>query len=216
LATGALLRSRVAAGATSALSADRDGRVILAEDNRLFLWNPRSDAAVSAAKPVPGSPCGSGSACGDADLVELARLDKRVVRIEPCDGGALIELADHSVVLHSLTPGTPARPLLAAASRPPLISRDGKLIIGETINGQVIIVETATAASWDLPGYFTAPDLMSIAPTSRRFVQFGFGRRALWTLPLAPPDLERWLDERTNALTDGEDVLTWSAPTTRP
>jgi hypothetical protein len=52
---------------------------------------------------------------------------------------------------------------------------------------------------------------MSIAPTTRRFVQSGFGRRALWTLPLAPPDLGRWLDERTNAVTDGADVLTWSS-----
>src|ERR1044071_4575141 len=211
-----LIRSRIAPGATSAISADRDGRVLLAEDNQLLLWSPRSDAATSAAKPVSAPPCGSGSACGDADLVELARLDKRVVRIEPCDGGALIELADHSVVRHSLTPGTPARPLLAAASRPPLISRDGKLIVGETINAQLVVVETATSASWDLPGYFTAPDLLTIAPTTRRFVQSRFGRRALWTLPLAPPDLGRWLDERTNAIIDGDDVLTWSSPSTRP
>src|SRR6185295_12433546 len=66
LATGALIRSRVAPGATSALAADRDGRVVLAEDNRLLLWSPRSDSAVSA-KPVSASSCGSGSACGDGN-----------------------------------------------------------------------------------------------------------------------------------------------------
>lgn len=196
LATGALARTRVAAGATGALAADRAGRVILAQDDRLLLWAPDR----------PG---------GDR-VAELARLDKRIVRIEPCDGGALLELADHAVVQTSLAPGAPPRPLLAASSRAPLISRDGKLVIGESVNAQVVVVETATQASWDLPAYHAAWDLATIAPAARRFVQSGFGHLALWTLPLAPPDLPRWLDERTDAVTDGEDVLTWSDRPARP
>ncbi|HMG57028.1 MAG TPA: serine/threonine-protein kinase, partial [Kofleriaceae bacterium] len=81
LATGALTRAQLAPGTTSAIAADAAGRVVIAQDNRLVVW--------------------------DRDVVELARLDKRVVRIAPCDGGALIELADHAVVRSSLVPGAP-------------------------------------------------------------------------------------------------------------
>jgi len=71
------------------------------------------------------------------------------------------------------------------------------------------VVETATGARWELPGYAAAQDLQAISPTARRFAQSGQRFLALWTLPLAPPELARWLDERTNAATDGDDVLTW-------
>jgi len=45
------------------------------------------------------------------------------------------------------------------------------------------------------------------SPTTRRFIQTGFGQLALWTLPLAPPEPRAWLDERTNAATDSEHSL---------
>jgi hypothetical protein len=182
LATSDLVRSHVDLGTTGVLAGDGRGRVLSAEDNRLLLW--------------------------DRDVVEIARLDKRIVRIEPCDDGALLELADHSIVRTSLVAGAPVKTVLAASSRAPLISRDRKLIVGQSINGQLVVVETATQASWDLPSYYNSPDLVTIAPTTRRFVQ-GFGQLALWTLPVAPADLRRWLDERTNAVIDG-DQLTWS------
>ncbi|TMQ08497.1 MAG: serine/threonine protein kinase [Deltaproteobacteria bacterium] len=182
LTGGAVVRTRIVLGTTGVLAADLQGRVLAAQDNRLLLW--------------------------DRDVVEVARLDKRIVRIEPSDAGALLELADHSIVLTSLVPGEPVKTLLAASSRSPLISHDRKLIVGQSINGQLTVVETPTQATWELPSYYNTPDLMTIAPTARRFVQ-GFGHLALWTLPLAPSDLRRWLDERTNAVIDG-DQLTWS------
>src|SRR5258705_342215 len=57
-ATTALSRARVQPGTTVVLAGDRAGRVLVAEDSRLLLWDPAG-----------------------RDVVELARLDKRIVRI---------------------------------------------------------------------------------------------------------------------------------------
>ena len=59
-------------------------------------------------------------------------------------------------------------------------------------------------------------DLQDLSPTARRFAQSGPRFLALWTLPLAPLDLPRWLEERTNASTNGGDVLTWEWPPSPP
>jgi hypothetical protein len=208
--SGALSRTHIRIGATAVLAADRAGRVLAAVDDRLMLWDPAVTESPSSPVPGPASPCGAGSACADPDILELARLDKRILRIEPTVDGALLELADHSIVRASLIPGAPVKTVLTASSRAPLISRDGKLIVGESVNGQVVVVETATLSTWDLPSYYGSRDLVAIAPTTRRFVQSGFGQMALWTLPLAAADLRRWLDERTNAVADGEHAVSWS------
>jgi hypothetical protein len=223
VATGALARTRVTLGASWGLAGDRAGRVVLAIDDRLLLWDPTGigdSPRPAGAAPTAGSAsaalAGSGSAAGGsggasaaAGAVEIARARQRIVGIEPCDGGALLELADHAVVHSSLVPGAPVTPLLPPSSRSPQVSRDGSLIIGESVNKHLAAVETATGARWELPDHATAQDLQAISPTARRFAQSGPRFLALWTLPLAPPDLPRWLDERTNAATDGDDVLTW-------
>jgi hypothetical protein len=192
VATGALARTRIKLGDSWSLVGDRGGRVVIAIDDRLMLWDP------------------TGSGGGAAGLVEIARLHQNIAGIEPCDGGALLELADHSVVQSSLVPGAPVIPLLPASSRSPEVSRDGKVIVGESVNNRLAVVETATGARWELPGYVTAQDFQTISPSARRFAQSGPQHVALWTLPLAPLDLPRWLDERSNATIDGNDVLTWS------
>jgi hypothetical protein len=228
VATGALARTRVTLGTSWALAGDRAGRVVLAIDDRLLLWDPTglgapaagsaSAGATRAALVAPGSGAASGSiAPGAPGPTEIARLRQRVASIEPCDRGALLELADHALVQISLVAGdgsgdgsgAPVTPLLPASSRSPHTSRDGKLVIGESANRRLAVVETATGARWELPGYAVAQDLQAISPTARRFAQSGQRFLALWTLPLAPPELARWLDERTNAATDGDDVLTW-------
>jgi len=183
-------RSHVPPGATTVLVADRAGRVIVAQDTRLLAW--------------------------DRTLVEVAQLDQKVLRIAPIAGGALIELANHAVVRSALD-GTPATPLLGASDKSPLISEDGRLIVGQSVNEQVVVVEVSAAghASWDLPVYFNAHQLMTIAPEARRFVQGGLSGLVVWSLPLAGPELQAWLDERTNAVTDGEHALVWPWQRTR-
>ena len=188
--TGALARTRVTLGASWSLDGDRAGRVLLAIDDRLLLWDPSAPA-------------------GDPGPVEIARTRQPILRIERCDTGALLELDDHAMVHSSLVAGAPVTPLLPPSSRSPQVSRDGSLIIGESVHKHLAAVETATGAHWDLPGHATAEDLQDLSPTARRFAQSGSRFLALWTLPLAPVDLPRWLDERTNAATDGDDVLTW-------
>jgi len=157
--------------------------VLVAQDNRLMMW--------------------------DRDVVELARLDKRILRIEPIDNGVLLELADHSMVRTALTKGAPVKFLVAASKQSPLVSGDGRLIIGQSVNDQLVAIETTTEAAWELPVYYASLDLMTISPATRRFIQTGFGQIALWTLPLAPPELRAWLDERTNAITDRDHALIW-------
>jgi hypothetical protein len=187
--TGALARTRVAAGASWGLTGDRAGRVVIALGDRLWLWDP--------------------APAGDPGPVEIAGLHQDAIWLAPCDSGVLVGLADHSVALSSLVPGAPVTPLLPPASRSPYVSRDGNLMIGESVNQRLAVVETATGARWELPGHASPHDLQMLSPTARRFAQSGPRSLALWTLPLAPLDLRRWLDERTNAATDGDDVLTW-------
>ena len=183
LADRSLARTRLPAAAHYVVAGDRTGRVVLAADNRLLLW--------------------------DRDLVELASLDKPIARIAPIDGGVLVELSDFSMVRTELVPGAPLQSILPPSSRPPLISADGHLVVGESVNGQVTVVEVPTRSTWDLPAYYGSFDLLSISPTTRRFVHGGFGQLALWTLPLAPPELRAWLDERTNAATNFDHHLIW-------
>jgi hypothetical protein len=190
LATGALERGHAPPGATPLIAADRAGRVLVAQDARLRVWDQR--------------------------LIEVARLDQRIGRIIAVEGGALLELADHSVVRTALD-GTPPSLLVGASNRSPLISADGRLIVAQSVNDQVVVVElTATGhATWDLPVYYTGLELMSISPTTRRFVQGAMSSLAVWTLPLAADELRPWLDERTNAITDGEHALAWPWQRTR-
>jgi hypothetical protein len=145
----------------------------------------------------------------DRDVAPIARLDHPIARIEPIDGGALLELADHSLVRTTLAAGSPVTLVMATASQSPLVSRDGRVVVGRSINDQAVVFETTTQATWTLPAYHAALELMTISPSTRRFVQAGSGRLALWTLPLAPPELKPWLDERTNAATDGDHKLIW-------
>jgi hypothetical protein len=197
-ATHELERIRVAAavpgrptpGSFGMVGADHAGRVLIGHDHRLLLW--------------------------DRDVVELAVLDQRILQIAPSDDGVMLELTDHSLVWTALTPGQPVRSLLSASNHPPLFSYDGHLALGRTVNGQVIVVEATTQSVWDLPAYYAAFDIMTIAPTARRFVQGGFGQLALWTLPQAPAELRAWLDERTNAATDDDHALVWPRPRVRP
>jgi hypothetical protein len=221
--TGALARTHVTLRDSWGLAGDRAGRVLLAIDDHLMLWDPPGIAArraavagtagsASAALVVTGSGAAGGSSApaGDPGPVEIARTRQPIIRIEPCDTGALLELDDHSMVHSSLVAGAPVTPLLPPSSRSPHVSRDGHLIVGESVHKHLAAVETATGARWELPGHAIAQDLEDLSPTARRFAQSGPRFLALWTLPLATLDLPRWLEERTNAATDGDDVLTWA------
>jgi protein kinase-like protein len=183
LVTGALARTHVSPGTTGVIAADARGRVLVAQDNRLLVW--------------------------DRDVVELARLDKRILQITPLDGAALLELSDHAMVRTALVPGAPVTLVLAPSDKSPLVSGDGHLIIGQSVNDQVIAVETSPQATWELPSYYRSRELVTISPSTRRFVQAGYAQLALWTLPLAGPELATWLDERTNAVTDDNHALAW-------
>ena len=190
LTTGALERGHLPPGASRLIAVDRAGRVLVAEDDRLLVWGEQ--------------------------LVEVARFERPIWRIVAIDGGALLELADHSMARTALD-GKPPISVVGASSRSPLVSADGKLVVAQSVNDQVVVVEVtpASQASWDLPVYYNSLELMSIAPAARRFVQAGLSSVVLWSLPLAAEQLRPWLDERTNAITDSEHALAWPWQRTR-
>ncbi len=189
LAGDALERGQAPPGPPPLLAADAAGRLLLAQEQRLFAW--------------------------DQQLVVVAQLDQRITSIVPTAGGALLELVDHSMVRTALD-GQRATPIVGASSHAPLVSGDGRLVLSQTVNAQVVVAELSATghAIWDLPVYYNALELLSVAPTTRRFVQGGMASVVLWTLPLAADDLRPWLDERTNAIIDGEHGLAW--PWQRP
>ncbi len=177
------------------------------------------DVATRTARPLwPGHRASDLALADDGSWIALA--DQSTVVILDGMGGQLAAHPDQAVRLFGSRFGdvgyaTSDKVVLCklsprpASSRPPLVSADGQLILSESINGHLVATETATHAAWDLPAYYSSFDLVTIAPTTRRFVQSGFGYMALWTLPLAPPDLRSWLDERTNATTNSDHALIW-------
>ena len=145
----------------------------------------------------------------DRTLTELAHVDQRIVGLWSTEAGVLLELTDHAVVRAPLTAGAPLESVLGAAPTSPLITGDHRLVVGPSVNGQVVVVETATRARWELPAFHAAYQLTAISPSTRRLVELNLGTVVVWSLPLAPPELRDWLDARTNALTDADHALVW-------
>ena len=183
LATGEVERAHLPPGEPSALAADRAGRVLVAQGGKLLRW--------------------------DRTLTELAHVDQRIVGLWSTEAGVLLELTDHAVVRAPLTAGAPLESVLGAAPTSPLITGDHRLVVGPSVNGQVVVVETATRARWELPAFHAAYQLTAISPSTRRLVELNLGTVVVWSLPLAPPELRDWLDARTNALTDADHALVW-------
>ena len=55
------------------------------------------------------------------------------------------------MVRTALAAGAPVVSLVATSNQPPLVSGDGHLIVGQSVNHQLVVVETVTQATWDLP-----------------------------------------------------------------
>ncbi len=189
LATSRVERTRVQPGASAFLGADLTGRPILVEDNRLMSWT-------------------------DHDVVEIARVDKPIERIDPVEGGVVVSLLDHETQFYELRRGGSSRRLFAPASRAPVASADGRMLISAGKAEQLTVIEFPTMVRWDLPVVLTATPLFSISPNSLRVLQASGSSLVVWTLPQPGTDFAAWLDEQTNASKDPNDILVW--PWQRP
>ena len=182
LATGAIERTRVAGGPDGFVASDGAGRVLVARDNRVFLW--------------------------DGALVELARFDRPIHRVEPAPGGVVVMLADHQAHLLEPRPGGAVHRLFQPAGAPALIGDGGARVLGADAGNALVAVELPARARWPLPlshgrGFASSPDgrtLVELTPG---------GALAAWHVPRAGPDLATWIGAHTNALLDADDVLIW-------
>ncbi|HWO19143.1 MAG TPA: serine/threonine-protein kinase [Kofleriaceae bacterium] len=195
LATDELTRAHVGGRPEAFVETDGAGRVLIADERRLLLW----DGAVS----------------------ELARFEKPIGSIDPYEGGVVVHLSDFEAQALELSPAAgasasvPVR-LLPPSKRSAAVSADGKLLAGLGPSQEVTIVELPARARWTLPVLFEASAMLpvlTLSPSSRRLVQNTDRHLVIWTLPQAGADLGAWLDELTNATIDGG-VLAW--PWQRP
>jgi hypothetical protein len=183
LVTGELERTRVQLGPNGFVAADITGRVLVVDEHRISAW--------------------------EGAVTELAKLDKPIRQLDPFDGGVLVRLADLEVRTLELRPGAAPHRLLPPGKRPPLVSGDGRLVIGLGNGQQVMVAELPSRARWTLPVLYDANDVLSVSATSRWVLQGSARHFAVWQLPQAGPDLAGWLDGLTNATIDDDGVLAW-------
>nr|MBA3457826.1 hypothetical protein [Deltaproteobacteria bacterium] len=191
LTTNTIERTTVATGGGSFLSSEPGGRVLVARDDRLLLW--------------------------DQHIVEIARFDKAIRSVAHGVGGrVLVTLSNNEVYVLAIAPDAKPTRLLSGGQYPPVVSIDGKTLIATGNGLQITVVDLASTSRWTLPLLFPPVPMTAIAPSSRRVVQGTHGTLMMWTLPTTSADFHAWLDEQTNATKVGDDVLAWPWQLRRP
>ena len=189
LASGHIERTTIPLGTRFLMAADLGGRVVLAEDKRVLVW--------------------------DGTIKEVATFDKPVFDLHAVQGGVAVVVQDFETYLVDLQ-GSPPRRLFAASRSPPAIAFDGRLAVGIGNAEQFDVVELPGQARWTIPKFRgTFLPQVAVSPSKRRIVQQEHDHFVVWQLPHAPvADLGAWLDEHTNARidTNGEVVWPWQMP----
>jgi hypothetical protein len=193
VATGAIAPTTIAVGSSFLMAGDpATGRVVVAEDARVMLW--------------------------DSVVTQIASFDKPVTSLEMVQGAAAVGLRDNETFLVDLRPNQqPVRvfPPGRLAAKP---SADGRLYVSVNNAEQITVLELPQRTRWTVPPYFSwyiGGTGLHVSPSKRRVVQHAARSLVLWTLPLAPAqDLAQWLEEQTNATvdTDGELLWPWQTP----
>ncbi len=192
LANGAIERANVAPGGTVFIASDLLGRVLIAVDHRLSVW--------------------------DRDRIfEIQKYDRNIVRVDPTETGVMVTLVDHEMQLFDSAKPQVARRLFGAAARAPRTQPAGRLVIGTGNGEQLSVLEVPSMVRWNVPMVFVATGVLALAPNARRVLQTGGRSLFVWELPLAGADFAAWLDEQTNAVVH-DDLLAWpwQTPPSRP
>ena len=183
LGNGAIERTNVAAGSTVYIAADLLGRVLIAEDNRLSMW--------------------------DRDrVVAVQKYDRNIESIDPTESGVMVTLVDHELQLFDPASAQPARRLLAPSVRAPVAQPAGRLVIGTGNGEQLMVLEVPTLARWSVPMLYLTTGGLDLAPNARRVLQTMTRSLIVWDLPQTGTDFAAWLDEQTNAEVR-DDLLAW-------
>ena len=184
LATGAIERTNVVAGERHFIGSEAGGRVVVATGDRLLLWDDR--------------------------VVEIAHFESALRSVARGDlGRMVVTLTNNDVFVVAVEPGATPRRLVNGGQYAPVVSGDGKTLVASGLGHQLTIVDVASANRWTLPSMFAATAMFVVSPTSRQVVQGTHAGLMLWTLPTTTADFSAWLDEQTNAVKIGDDVLAW-------
>ncbi|MGE0396646.1 MAG: protein kinase [Kofleriaceae bacterium] len=183
VSTNDLRRVNLAAGRSMFVASDLDERVVAVVDSRLYLWT--------------------------RDLVEIARFDKEISRIDVLpDGSAIVVLVDRDTLHVPLVPGAKPVRLLGPSQYESVLDGDGRLMASMSTGFQIGLIDLTSGARWSFPAAHAGRPSIALSPRGRYIVQDTFEGLVAWTLPAPDADLLAWIDEQTTARMVG-DVLTW-------
>jgi hypothetical protein len=194
LGTGKLDRTNVAIGTSFLIQGEPSGRVILAEDRRVLLW--------------------------DGAVQQIAEFDQGIDGIMMMQGALAVTLKNHETFLLDLKPNAKPVRVLPPGRFEPSASIDGKLMISMGNAEQINVLELPGRVRWNVPPYYRSfGGGPTISPHNRRVMQHINDLLVIYTLPQAPSaDFAQWLDEQTNATVDidGELIWPWQQPNPKP
>ncbi len=182
VSTNELHRANVAAGTSMFVASDLGDRIVVVVDSRVYVWS--------------------------RDVVEVARFDRPIRRIDVVSGGAIVTLDDGDTLQIALVTGAAPKRLLGPSQYSTVMDSEGTLLAGMTTGFQVGIIDLATGARWSFPAAHSGRPVIALSPRGTHLVQDTFAGLVVWTLPSPDADLAAWIDEQTTARIVG-DVLTW-------
>ena len=194
IGTGVTERTTIALGTGFFMQGDpATGRLVLAEDNRVLLW--------------------------DSVVTQIASFDKPIVNVDMLQGAAAVVLRDNETFLVELRPNMQPVRVFPPGRMTPRASFDGRLIVAIGNTEQINVLELPQRTRWSVPPYYQwlGGRGVLVSPSKRRVVQHATESLVVWTLPLAPAqDFAQWLDEQTNATVDVDGELLWPWQTPNP
>jgi Protein kinase domain len=192
LGTNAVERTTIALGSSFLMEAEpATGKVVLAEDNRILLW--------------------------DGQVTQIASFDKPVVQLAMLQNAVAATLRDNETFLVELRPNKPPIRVFPPGRSGSRSSSDGRVMVAVGNAEQIDVLELPQRTRWTIPQYYQwfPSSALQVSPTRRRVLQHAMHSLVVWQLPLAPSqDFAQWLDEQTNATVDatGELLWPWQAP----
>jgi len=194
LRTGVTERTTIALGTTFMMHGDpATGRVALAEDSRVLLW--------------------------DGVVTQIANFDKPITALRILQGAAAVVLRDNETFLVELRPNMQPVRVFPPGRMMPQASFDGRLFVAVGNTEQINVLELPQRTRWTVPQYhqWLGSRGVVVSPNKRRVLQHADLSLVVWTLPDAPAqDFSQWLDEQTNATVDVDGELLWPWQTPNP
>ncbi|HEY4244913.1 MAG TPA: serine/threonine-protein kinase [Kofleriaceae bacterium] len=183
LVSGQLDRAKLPTSGAETLGTDGRDRPLVGIGDKLYVW--------------------------DGQPLELARFGKSIAAVVKTQDGALVVLSTNEVDRVGFVPSGPITRVMPPSESTPWISADGRVVLGETTDAAMSVLEVPTGIAWQLPVKLRGVTGVAIAPSARRFALSSYDTLQLFRIPEAAADFDAWLDEQTNAVMSADNVLAW-------